>query len=71
MNDDELELEVNDVIEILDEVEEGWWMGLLNGKKGVFPSNFVVDHSTIEKHRSTSFSTNENSGMYCYAHYAV
>lgn len=23
------------------QVEEGWWEGSLNGKVGVFPSNFV------------------------------
>ncbi|XP_076373762.1 SH3 domain-containing kinase-binding protein 1-like isoform X3 [Tachypleus tridentatus] len=42
-NDDELELEVNDIIEVLDEVEEGWWKGILKGSVGVFPSNFVVE----------------------------
>lgn len=38
---DELSLAVGDVIEIFEEVEEGWWRGKLNGKVGVFPSNFV------------------------------
>ncbi|XP_064473033.1 SH3 domain-containing kinase-binding protein 1-like isoform X3 [Ornithodoros turicata] len=41
-NDDELHLEVSDVIEVLEEVEEGWWKGVLKGRIGVFPSNFVV-----------------------------
>ncbi|CAH1227689.1 SH3KBP1 [Branchiostoma lanceolatum] len=40
-NTDELRLEVGDVIEILKQEEEGWWEGSLNGKSGVFPSNFV------------------------------
>ncbi|XP_018596690.1 SH3 domain-containing kinase-binding protein 1 isoform X2 [Scleropages formosus] len=40
-NDDELELKLGDVIEILGEVEEGWWEGTLNGKTGMFPSNFT------------------------------
>ncbi|XP_065074733.1 SH3 domain-containing kinase-binding protein 1 [Ochlerotatus camptorhynchus] len=38
---DELTLAVGDVVEIFEEVEEGWWRGKLNGKVGVFPSNFV------------------------------
>ncbi|XP_075216839.1 CIN85 and CD2AP related isoform X2 [Lycorma delicatula] len=42
-NDDELKLQVNDVIEILDEVEEGWWKGKLRNQTGVFPSNFVSE----------------------------
>ena len=25
------------------QVEEGWWSGLLNGKFGLFPSNFVKE----------------------------
>ncbi|XP_059488506.1 SH3 domain-containing kinase-binding protein 1-like isoform X2 [Neocloeon triangulifer] len=40
-NSDELELLVDQEIEILDEVEEGWWKGKLGEKVGVFPSNFV------------------------------
>nr|XP_023693683.1 SH3 domain-containing kinase-binding protein 1-like isoform X2 [Paramormyrops kingsleyae] len=38
---DELELKPGDVIEITEEVEEGWWEGRLNGKMGMFPSNFT------------------------------
>ncbi|XP_052358484.1 SH3 domain-containing kinase-binding protein 1-like isoform X22 [Oncorhynchus keta] len=40
-NEDELELKIGDVIHILGEVEEGWWQGSLNGKTGMFPSNFT------------------------------
>lgn len=40
-NQDELKLSVNDILEVLAEEEEGWWRGVLNGKNGVFPSNFV------------------------------
>ncbi|RZF35038.1 hypothetical protein LSTR_LSTR009630 [Laodelphax striatellus] len=42
-NSDELKLKVNDIIEILDEVEEGWWKGKLRDEVGVFPSNFVSE----------------------------
>ncbi|XP_014106965.1 PREDICTED: CD2-associated protein isoform X2 [Pseudopodoces humilis] len=42
-NEDELELKLGDVIDIIDEVEEGWWSGILNGKAGMFPSNFVKE----------------------------
>ncbi|XP_018318563.1 SH3 domain-containing kinase-binding protein 1-like [Agrilus planipennis] len=42
-HDDELSLNVGDVINILGEEEEGWWKGVLNGKVGVFPSNFVQE----------------------------
>ncbi|OXB53723.1 hypothetical protein ASZ78_012234 [Callipepla squamata] len=42
-NEDELELKPGDVIDISEEVEEGWWSGTLNGKSGLFPSNFVKE----------------------------
>ncbi|XP_041498251.1 SH3 domain-containing kinase-binding protein 1 isoform X10 [Microtus oregoni] len=42
-NDDELELKVGDIIEVVGEVEEGWWEGVLNGKTGMFPSNFIKE----------------------------
>ncbi|OCT94177.1 hypothetical protein XELAEV_18011843mg [Xenopus laevis] len=42
-NEDELELKVGEIIEVLGEVEEGWWEGVLNGKTGMFPSNFIKD----------------------------
>ena len=40
-NDDELTLKEGDVVKVLDQEEEGWWKGELNGSIGVFPSNFV------------------------------
>ncbi|TKS75664.1 CD2-associated protein [Collichthys lucidus] len=46
LNEDELELKVGDLIDINEEVEEGWWSGSLNGKSGLFPSNFVKELDT-------------------------
>ncbi|KAF7657373.1 hypothetical protein LDENG_00028000 [Lucifuga dentata] len=43
MNEDELELVVGETIEIINEIEDGWWMGVKNGKVGAFPSNFVKE----------------------------
>ena len=40
-NPDELSLPLRSTVEILGEEEEGWWRGKLDGKEGVFPSNFV------------------------------
>ncbi|XP_041109444.1 CD2-associated protein-like isoform X2 [Polyodon spathula] len=42
-NEDELELKVGDVVDINEEVEEGWCSGTMNGKSGLFPSNFVKE----------------------------
>ncbi|XP_048883022.1 SH3 domain-containing protein 21 isoform X2 [Brienomyrus brachyistius] len=43
MNEDELELTVGETVEILKEIEDGWWLGKSNYKLGVFPSNFVKE----------------------------
>ena len=39
--EDELHLKVGDVITNVVTAEGGWWEGELNGKKGMFPENFV------------------------------
>lgn len=41
-NEDELSLEVDEEIEVTSQPEQGWWEGIVKGKKGMFPSNFVV-----------------------------
>ena len=39
--DDELTMKVGDVIRSVVKMDGGWWEGELNGKRGVFPDNFV------------------------------
>jgi hypothetical protein len=34
--------------------EDGWWFGELNGKKGLFPSNFVEDSQNGTKQETSS-----------------
>lgn len=42
-NEDELTLKVGDIItDLAREEDEGWLAGSLNGKRGVFPDNFVA-----------------------------
>uniref|UniRef100_A0AAY4CU12 Osteoclast-stimulating factor 1 n=1 Tax=Denticeps clupeoides TaxID=299321 RepID=A0AAY4CU12_9TELE len=55
-NEDELELKVGDVIEVAEEVEEGWWSGSMNGKFGLFPSNFVKEMEPGEDAESPDVS---------------
>lgn len=54
-HDDELSLSVGDLIDILGEVEEGWWRGKIGESEGVFPSNFVVeiDHNKAQSKNSS------------------
>jgi len=39
--DDELTLKVGDVIHSIVKMDGGWWQGVLNGRQGAFPDNFV------------------------------
>lgn len=43
--DDELPFIKGDVIEVLDDSDEGWWTGLCKGKEGLFPSNYVAPYN--------------------------
>ena len=42
-DEDELTLEVGDIIKNIVDAETGWWEGELNGKRGLFPNNFVEE----------------------------
>ncbi|XP_067304309.1 SH3 domain-containing protein 21 isoform X2 [Pseudorasbora parva] len=42
-HEDELELVLGETIEIIREIEDGWWMGKKNNQIGAFPSNFVKE----------------------------
>lgn len=55
-HDDELSLAAGDIIDILCEVEEGWWKGRLGSVEGVFPSNFVHE---IDPDKSQSKSNSK------------
>ena len=45
--EDELSLEVGDIVKNIVDVDLGWCEGELNGKKGMFPNNFV-EEMTVE-----------------------
>ncbi|XP_059620996.1 SH3 domain-containing kinase-binding protein 1 [Phlebotomus argentipes] len=57
-NNDELSLAVGDIIEVLGEVEEGWWRGKLGNRVGVFPSNFVLTVDDVSPVSANRISTN-------------
>ncbi|GAA6218610.1 CD2-associated protein isoform X3 [Lates japonicus] len=65
-NEDELELKIGDIVDIIEEVEEGWWSGNSNGKSGLFPSNFVKELDAMtedgESNETTADET-DGSGM--------
>lgn len=42
---DELEMEPGHIIEIHNKGENGWWLGALNSRVGVFPATYVEELS--------------------------
>ncbi|XP_078661965.1 nectin-4-like [Branchiostoma floridae x Branchiostoma belcheri] len=48
-DDDELRLRSNDIIDIIRGDNEGWWFGYLNGRCGLFPSNYVEVITVTER----------------------
>lgn len=62
-NDDELAFQKGQVITVLNKDDCDWWKGELNGREGLFPSNYVklttdTDPSTqceYHKHTHTHF----------------
>eukprot|EP00729_Bicosta_minor_P000574 gene574-29820_t len=39
--EDEVTFDPGDVVEDVEMVDEGWWIGTVNGSRGLFPSNYV------------------------------
>lgn len=65
-NEDELSLAVGNIIEVLGEVEEGWWRGKLGEKVGVFPSNFVeaLPASPVLANKRPNSTKKENRSLH-------
>ncbi|CAF1022922.1 unnamed protein product, partial [Rotaria sordida] len=42
IHDDELSIKPNDIINVTRLIEKGWYEGILDGKRGLFPSNYVI-----------------------------
>ncbi|XP_062415482.1 CD2-associated protein isoform X3 [Pungitius pungitius] len=61
-NEDELELKIGDVVDVIEEVEEGWWNGNFNGKSGLFPSNFVKELDATGEDGDTSEGAADETG---------
>ncbi|CAF0913185.1 unnamed protein product [Brachionus calyciflorus] len=49
VNDDELSIQENEIVTVIRLVEDGWYEGVLNGKRGVFPSNYVEKIEKLDK----------------------
>ena len=39
--DDEITFDPGDIITNIEQVDDGWWIGEVNGQRGLFPSNYA------------------------------
>lgn len=49
---EELAINEGDIINVYEMNDDGWWLGEKNGKKGLFPSNFVEDYDGTKQESS-------------------
>uniref|UniRef100_A0A4W6CR58 Rho guanine nucleotide exchange factor (GEF) 7a n=1 Tax=Lates calcarifer TaxID=8187 RepID=A0A4W6CR58_LATCA len=56
-NEDELTFSKGDIISVTRQEEGGWWEGMLNGKTGWFPSNYVREVKGSDKQVSPKSGT--------------
>ena len=47
--DTDLSFAAGDIIVVLDDSKEGWWVGNLDGETGLFPSNYVECLSPVDE----------------------
>ncbi|XP_078662081.1 nectin-4-like isoform X1 [Branchiostoma floridae x Branchiostoma belcheri] len=53
LDEDELRLCIGDIIEVIKGEGDGWWFGYLNGRVGMFPSNYVEVLSSDDRRTNT------------------
>lgn len=41
--EDEISFKAGDTITEIEKIDSGWWVGVFDGRKGMFPSNYVED----------------------------
>ncbi|KAL7748572.1 hypothetical protein RI367_005983 [Sorochytrium milnesiophthora] len=51
---DELSMAKGDVILVIEEIDEGWWIGELNGQRGMFPANYTTPTTVVSPTASLS-----------------
>jgi son of sevenless-like protein len=56
-----LSFKAGDIIEVYTMLESGWWDGMLDGRRGWFPSNFVEEMDDEGDEEESSSSQNEYS----------
>ena len=49
VNTDELTLRKGNVIKNIDMMDGGWWEGELDGRRGMFPDNFVKVNTPLQQ----------------------
>ena len=63
---DELTIQSGDILTSVKQMSGGWWEGVLKGKRGLFPENFVkVRAYKLLSYHSKTFCLIPGGNMYC------
>lgn len=67
-NDNEMSIVKGDIIEVLDHIDDGWWLGRCGQSQGIFPANYAqsfgdsIDKNTLKKSEAKAMPlVNSNS----------
>ncbi|KAI8888949.1 BAR-domain-containing protein [Backusella circina FSU 941] len=52
-NDDEVGFKAGDIIQVIDEIDKGWWVGEAHSKRGIFPVNYTEPYQQQEQDGKT------------------
>ena len=70
-SENEMSLNKGDIIKVTKHIDEGWWVGVCNGKSGMFPSNYVsvIEYKNRNSEKMEALdlklkSTSESSNPY-------
>lgn len=64
LHDDEMSIKPNDIVNVIRVAEDGWYEGILDGKQGLFPSNYVTRiHDEKQKTNQSAKQQKPISGL--------
>ncbi len=71
--DDEISFDPDDIIENIEVIDDGWYMGDFGGRRGLFPSNYVekIEVSAKRIHLFLAHTITLSNSVYQLVYYYV
>lgn len=62
-NDNEMSIKKGDIITVVEKVDAGWWIGEMEGKRGLFPATYCSEMPSVKGEALPSYETSERQGL--------